>query len=355
MVLLESENIVYGGDDLVTTQQQRQSHQLHQQAAELNLDMNHQNSILSLTLNEIQLKRGKSVGSMNMDEFLANLWSGDEGQVLPHINLNESTQNFSTVVNQTPLRRQGSFSIPTPLCKKTVDEVWYEIQREQPYDQKPVTVGAHRHPLDGQPTLGEITLEDFLIKAGVVHEVTSQEKALSSGQNENSCIEVNFGVGLGGFSITTTHHQNVGTNMLAAGNGFSSYQMFPQGQGYGGEAAPSNGKDEKGEGLVELGAQQIKKKIVDGPPEVLVERRQRRMIKNRESAARSRARKQAYTVELELELNQLREENAKLKQIVVQIEQKRKEEVAKRKQSTTLPQQKADKGKTLRRTTSLAW
>ena len=41
-------------------------------------------------------------------------------------------------------------------------------------------------------------------------------------------------------------------------------------------------------------------------------RRQRRIIKNRESAARSRARKQAYTNELELELTQLRRENAML-------------------------------------------
>ncbi|KAE8775862.1 Protein FD [Hordeum vulgare] len=42
------------------------------------------------------------------------------------------------------------------------------------------------------------------------------------------------------------------------------------------------------------------------------DRRQRRMIKNRESAARSRARKQAYTNELELELEQLRRENMML-------------------------------------------
>ncbi|XP_058090805.1 protein FD-like isoform X2 [Magnolia sinica] len=43
------------------------------------------------------------------------------------------------------------------------------------------------------------------------------------------------------------------------------------------------------------------------------DRRHKRMIKNRESAARSRARKQAYTNELELEVAHLMEENAKLR------------------------------------------
>lgn len=47
--------------------------------------------------------------------------------------------------------------------------------------------------------------------------------------------------------------------------------------------------------------------------EKMVERRQERMIKNRESAARSRARKQAYTTELENKITRLEEENSRLK------------------------------------------
>ncbi|XP_039134180.1 bZIP transcription factor 27-like [Dioscorea cayenensis subsp. rotundata] len=43
------------------------------------------------------------------------------------------------------------------------------------------------------------------------------------------------------------------------------------------------------------------------------DRRQRRMIKNRESAARSRARKQAYTKQLEKEIASLADENSRLK------------------------------------------
>ncbi|XP_047166691.1 protein FD-like [Vigna umbellata] len=55
----------------------------------------------------------------------------------------------------------------------------------------------------------------------------------------------------------------------------------------------------------------------------LGDRRNKRMIKNRESAARSRARKQAYTNELEVEVEQLKEENARLKR-----QQKQLSEVA---------------------------
>ncbi|KAI7736897.1 hypothetical protein M8C21_032328, partial [Ambrosia artemisiifolia] len=47
--------------------------------------------------------------------------------------------------------------------------------------------------------------------------------------------------------------------------------------------------------------------------EKTVERRQKRMIKNRESAARSRARKQAYTHELENKVSRLEEENERLR------------------------------------------
>ncbi|KAI4342174.1 hypothetical protein MLD38_026826 [Melastoma candidum] len=50
----------------------------------------------------------------------------------------------------------------------------------------------------------------------------------------------------------------------------------------------------------------------NGALEKVVERRQRRMIKNRESAARSRERKQAYTLELEAEVEKLKELNQDL-------------------------------------------
>ncbi|KAK8964425.1 Protein FD [Platanthera guangdongensis] len=58
-----------------------------------------------------------------------------------------------------------------------------------------------------------------------------------------------------------------------------------------------------------------RKRVCDTPSSCnsVGDRRHKRMIKNRESAARSRARKQAYTNEMELEVAQLSEDNAKLK------------------------------------------
>ncbi|XP_020110098.1 G-box-binding factor 4-like [Ananas comosus] len=55
-----------------------------------------------------------------------------------------------------------------------------------------------------------------------------------------------------------------------------------------------------------------RKRPVLDPIDNAAVRRQRRMIKNRESAARSRERKQAYTLELESLVAQLEEENARL-------------------------------------------
>ncbi|KAE8649636.1 hypothetical protein Csa_011961 [Cucumis sativus] len=56
-----------------------------------------------------------------------------------------------------------------------------------------------------------------------------------------------------------------------------------------------------------------KRRQVDDMKEKTIERRQRRMIKNRESAARSRARKQAYTNQLEHEVSCLKKTNSWLR------------------------------------------
>ncbi|XP_073271138.1 ABSCISIC ACID-INSENSITIVE 5-like protein 6 isoform X3 [Primulina huaijiensis] len=82
--------------------------------------------------------------------------------------------------------------------------------------------------------------------------------------------------------------------------------------------------------------------------ENVMERRQMRMIKNRESASRSRARKQAYTLELESEVAKLREMNREL-----QKKQEEFEEMLKNQMLESTPW--GGKRRCLRRTLTGPW
>ncbi|KAK6138975.1 hypothetical protein DH2020_027275 [Rehmannia glutinosa] len=84
--------------------------------------------------------------------------------------------------------------------------------------------------------------------------------------------------------------------------------------------------------------------------EKVVERRQRRMIKNRESAARSRARKQAYTMELEAEVAKLKEENEELQKKQAEMMEMQKNQVLE-----MINQQNGAKRQCLRRTQTGPW
>lgn len=311
-----------------------------QQRNHLFSSLGRQSSIYSLTLDEFQhalCESGKNFGSMNMDEFLTSIWNAEENQVsaarsshtdqFNHIetNSNGGNQNhgsnghFPAISKQPSLPRQGSLSLPAPLCRKTVDEVWSEINRG-PGEAHGSTssngnnTNAHNpeQSAQRQPTFGEMTLEDFLIKAGVVREQDPPPPPVIPSQQQQ------FGYGTNSAAMGTGY----GSKPVGNGGGSMGYQaMAPQdgrngGFGsqvgaaaqpvYGGGYAPismgmspvspdgmmSNGADNQ-YGL-DMGALRGRKRNVDGPVEKVVERRQRRMIKNRESAARSRARKQVH-------------------------------------------------------------
>ncbi|PIA28282.1 hypothetical protein AQUCO_07200142v1 [Aquilegia coerulea] len=349
-----------------------------------------QSSIYSLTLDEFQsticCDTGKTFGSMNMDEFLTNIWTAEEHQAAIEddegitSNRNDSAENNRSPVPQPGLHRQGSLTLPPPLSRKTVEEVWSEIHREQQQQQQ------QHHPgsTSRQQTFGEMTLEDFLVKAGVVRESIGPSSSHHHGPpppaappppsqqygvypSNNPIVDPNFGMGpvmslgfsdhrstpngvSGGMSAYPSYPQGgtvLGESSNYAGNGKRPNGGYPPGMcfsgrvgngagytptamGNGSPASPvssdgmcTNPVDNTNSvaqyGMDMGGGTRGRKRIIDGPVEKVVERRQRRMIKNRESAARSRARKQAYTVELEAELNQLKEENARLKHAVAEI------------------------------------
>ncbi|CAK7333971.1 unnamed protein product [Dovyalis caffra] len=342
-----------------------------------------QSSIYSLTLDEFQhslCENGKNFGSMNMDEFLTSIWTAEENQATATAaNASGNNQiiinnNGSQVLNdpyghrgiskQPSLPRLGSLTLPAPLYRKTVDEVWSEIHNEQSSGSENGGGNVHNSKTaPRQPTFGEMTLEDFLVKAGVVREQCTapfhqQHHGLYKTNNNNPGAATGFGdrpiLGLaagGGAAGGGVIHQGVAP--IGGSSGKNGGYELPvastaavyagkagnggvYGHGHGvGMVAPvsplssdgmvTNFDNSRNQFGMDIGGLRGRKRIIDGPVEKVVERRQRRMIKNRESAARSRARKQAYTVELEAELNQLKEENKQLKHAMAEHERKRKQ------------------------------
>ncbi|CAA0827643.1 ABSCISIC ACID-INSENSITIVE 5-like protein 6 [Striga hermonthica] len=307
----------------------------------VNFPLARQSSIYSLTFDEFQNTLGgpgKDFGSMNMEDLLKSIWTAEESQTLQP----RSSEN---------LQRQGSLTLPRTLSQKTVDEVWRDVLKE--------TVGVNSGGLtlgQREPTLGGMTLEDFLAKAGVVREEAQlPEKTngiyLYGAPNENTN---NSGLTMGFQQQPLQSNLAVltGQQVTTAASQPQLQPLFPkqttltfssQSTQIGSNIQLSRSYRAKGpmvgtKNVVNnlYAADGIVKSCADTPSscspplsynfeevgrgrrsnsslEKVVERRRKRMIKNRESAARSRARKQAYTLELEAEVAKLKEMNEELR------------------------------------------
>lgn len=208
-----------------------------------------QSSWYSLTLDEVENQLGdlgKPLGSMNVDELLKNVWMAEANQCV--------SADIDNASSKISLQRQASLTIAQALSEKTVEEVWSDIQQGEKKKCGDDIKGQVR-----EPTLGEMKLEDFLVKAAV------------------------FVKGLDIVGVVTPPN-------------------FPQQMGL----SPSTS-------VGTLSDTSIPGHERDASMEKTVERRLKRKIKNRESAARSRARKQAYHNELVSKVSRLEEENVRLK------------------------------------------
>lgn len=287
--------------------------------------LSRQGSLYSLTLDEVQNQLGnlgKPLSSMNLDELLRNVWTVEANQSVggSSSNVDDGAQNLNQGAPGPSLNRQSSFNLSRDLSKKTVDEVWREIQQVK-----------ERNP-ERQNTLGEMTLEDFLVQAGVVLD------AVGGGGNGNGNDTSSAGQNnLGGVDPNAGRHPNVPQHAQ-----WMPYQLLPQQQHsmmtmfMPGHHVPHQPMAVSGGALSDTAYSEAqlavstaplmgtlsdtqaigRKRLASGDVvEKTVERRQKRMIKNRESAARSRARKQAYTHELENKVSRLEEENERLRRM----------------------------------------
>ncbi|KAK8626660.1 hypothetical protein V6N13_134293 [Hibiscus sabdariffa] len=237
-------------------------------------------SSLSTLLGDLQNQQNQSqncLGSMTMDDLLKNIYSSSDAHA----------QFLGASIS-----REGSLSLPKDVANKSVDEVWKEIVAGGGGDQS------------GEGQLEEMTLEDFLTKAGAVREEDVRGVVNQAG--------VGAGAGAGVYPVDPVLINGGGSQFPAFGNnGNVDHQSLV--------VAPAGG-----------GATRGKRRTVEEPPlDKATQQKQRRMIKNRESAARSRERKQAYTVELESMVSHLEEENARLLREEAELNKERFEQLTK--------------------------
>ncbi|KAG5252588.1 hypothetical protein OIU77_018102 [Salix suchowensis] len=228
-----------------------------------------QGSLFSLTLDEVQDQLGnlgKPLGSVNLDELLKS-------------------------VDNVGAWSSPGLTLSSDLSKKTVEEVWRNIQQKK------------RRDADSQERnapLGEMTLEDFLVKAGVVTEPAPP-------QQQESAQWMQFQHP----SVQKPPYQN--NTVAGFMQGHPVQQSLPAAEA----AYPDSQMNLSPSSLMGTSSDThnpTRKRVAPGDvAEKTVERKQKRMIKNRESAARSRARRQAYTHELEIKVYHLEEENERLR------------------------------------------
>ncbi|XP_060961604.1 ABSCISIC ACID-INSENSITIVE 5-like protein 7 isoform X2 [Cannabis sativa] len=173
-----------------------------------------QSSVYSLTFDEFQNTigggYGKDFGSMNMDELLKNIWTAEETQILSAsvgmgggngVGVGAGGSGSGGGVNMNGnIQRQGSITLPRTLSQMTVDEVWRDLFKDSDNGAKvggsgsngTTSVGEANMP-QRQQTLGEMTLEEFLVRAGIVREDAHEigRPSINNGSNNHANANAN--------------------------------------------------------------------------------------------------------------------------------------------------------------------
>lgn len=274
-----------------------------------------QRSPLSRTTDEIQksaFSPASSLGSLNLEELLSNMWNVEDGGLYliehhPEAEAHPAAETQVTAIGgrsaSMTIHRESSGPVTAGLCRKTGDETW------------------------------PMTLEDFLAKAGPARE--SSNYPLSTRGNLGQFLlpgrlhESHHQFGIPGIHVTEAipesapavrlaHHDRQLPHAITAVYAHRNMpQLFSVGSpvssvssdgfcgGWRVDSSNSGGQQTanavggssgggEGDGVADdpSGDKAGKKRNLDSTVELVRERRLKRLIKNRESAHRSRARKE---------------------------------------------------------------
>ncbi|KAG0495376.1 hypothetical protein HPP92_000067 [Vanilla planifolia] len=276
-----------------------------------NSDLARHSSIYSKTASGLQNSVDasdppKGLGSMSMEDLLRNVY-GD----------NAPSSSASPYVGGVCDPDAGVCGVQATVVKgagfKTTEEVWREITAGRRPD---AAAGSESESKEDEG----MTLEDFLAREGAVMEedVRLPLGVISSDMAANDKF----------VQQPPQQQVGVGSPLLGFGNGVD---LVAVGGGRGGRG---------------------RRRTMLDPVDKAALQRQKRMIKNRESAARSRERKQAYTAELESLVHKLEQENTQLHN---ELEQSHKEKLKQLMERVFPSTMKKSLPKRLRRTSSLEW
>lgn len=232
----------------------------------------------SSSISDHNKKTNKNHTSMTVDGLLRNVYStnthpSDTTLLNADITLLDAATAATSSdgdANNSSIKESVS-NIP----RRTVDDVW-----------KDIVAGNRKECKEEVPDDEMMTLEDFLARAGAVEEEDLKIPPPLMGSVSAGTERMSGGVF--SFDPSSPSPFRAGTQVEGSVIGF----------GNGGEVI-GGGRAKRRAAVLE-------------PLDKAAQQRQRRMIKNRESAARSRERKQAYQVELEALAVKLEEENERL-------------------------------------------
>ncbi|KAF5197681.1 Abscisic acid-insensitive 5-like protein [Thalictrum thalictroides] len=273
-------------------------------------------TIYNLAFNEVQTQLGqlgKPINRMNLDEILKTVINTSgvgvagggttgmgegEGGVVDSINdnidLNKNHHDHNALSPSLSSSSSSSSSSPVPFnfTQAIKSEVWREVVQQDQSSNVGVGTGSSSN---NNEEFVQTTLEDFLIRHGGfdVDDVNTQPLATMSQSTE-----------------WLQFPQPVAASLLAdsvVDVGYSDHQLvssMPM------VVSTSSGVQP---------ASERKRRFSDEMMDKTIERKQKRMVKNRESAARSRQRKQEHIKSLEHMITSLRKENQSMKEMIIAV------------------------------------